>query len=401
MIRKFILPALALLGVLFALFMVIRGAKPPKVAAAVAEPAKPPYAYYVAGAGLVEAATENIAVGTPVGGLVLEVYGQVGDRVKAGAPLFRIDDRSLQADLGVKQAAAASAKARLDKLLKGTREEEVRVAKAELDEALATLGEAKRNYERWSQLQRGAATGEEVETRRAALQVAEARAERARTNLELLKAGTWEPDIAIARTEVASAEAAVRFVQTEIDRLTVRSPVDGMLLQVKVRPGEYAVAGVLQTPLMLIGRTAERLHVRVDVDENEALRVNETARARASIRGDSSKWADLKFVRIEPYIVPKRSLTGDSTERVDTRVLQVIYAFDPNALKAYVGQQMDVFIEAAPPDAPASTQRSEVRDQRSERSTDGTRSEPKDWATRITQITQIRSGAKHLAFKSA
>src|SRR5215217_3375814 len=357
MIRKFILPALALLGVLFALFMVIKGAKPPKVAAAVAEPAKPPYAYYVAGAGLVEAATENIAVGTPVGGLVLEVYAKVGDRVQAGTPLFRIDDRSLVADLGVKQAAAASAKARLEKLLKGTREEEVRVGKAELDEANATLGEAKRNFERWSQLQSGAATGEEVETRRAALQVAEARAERARTSLELLKAGTWEPDIAIARTELASAEAAVRASQTEVDRMTVRSPVEGTLLQVKVRPGEYAVAGVLQTPLMLIGRTADTLHVRVDVDENEAMRVKETARARASIRGDSTKSVDLKCVRIEPYIVPKRSLTGDSSERVDTRVLQVIYSFDPRELRAYVGQQMDVFIEADPP-AGAATQAS-------------------------------------------
>jgi multidrug resistance efflux pump len=356
MIRKLILPALAAIGVLFALFMVIKGARPPKVAAAVAEPAKPPYAYYVAGAGLVEAATENIAIGTPVGGLVLEVYGQVGDRVKAGTPLFKIDDRSLRADLAVKQAAADSAKSRLDKLLKGTREEEVRVAVAEHNEALATRDEAKRNFERWVRME-GAATGEEIETRRSLLKVAEARVERARANLELLKAGTWEPDIAIARTEVVSAEAAVKSVQTEIDRMTVRSPVEGTLLQVKVRPGEYAVAGVLQTPLMLIGRTAETLHVRVDVDENEAMRVKENARARASIRGDSTKSVELRCVRIEPYIVPKRSLTGDSSERVDTRVLQVIYAFDPRDLRAYVGQQMDVFIEADPP-AGAATQAS-------------------------------------------
>ncbi len=339
MIRKFILPALALLGVLFALFMVIRGAKPP-------------YTYYVAGAGLVEAATENIAVGTAVAGLVLEVHAQVGDRVRTGTPLFRIDDRSLRADLAVKQAAADSAKSRLDKLLKGTREEEVRVAAAEHDEALATLDEAKRNFERWSRLA-GAATGEELETRRSTLKVAEARVERSRANLELLKAGTWEPDIAIARTEVASAEASVRAIQTEIDRLTVRSPVEGTLLQVKVRPGEYAVAGVLQTPLMLIGRTADTLHVRVDVDENEAMRVKETARAKASIRGDSTRSVSLKCVRIEPYLVPKRSLTGDSSERVDTRVHQVNYAFDPKDLRAYVGQQMEVFIEA---DAPAAAE---------------------------------------------
>jgi hypothetical protein len=56
----------------------------------------------------------------------------------------------------------------------------------------------------------------------------------------------------------------------------------------------------------------------------------------------------LKFVRVEPYVIPKKSLTGDSTERVDTRVLQVLYSFNRGALPVYVGQQMDVFIEAPP-----------------------------------------------------
>ncbi len=56
----------------------------------------------------------------------------------------------------------------------------------------------------------------------------------------------------------------------------------------------------------------------------------------------------LQYVRTEPYIVPKRSLTGDTTERVDTRVLQLLYGFDRNELPVYVGQQMDVFIEAPP-----------------------------------------------------
>jgi len=55
---------------------------------------------------------------------------------------------------------------------------------------------------------------------------------------------------------------------------------------------------------------------------------------------------ELEFVRIDPYILPKRSLTGDNSERVDVRVLQVIYRFKPPAFPVYVGQQMDVFIEA-------------------------------------------------------
>jgi hypothetical protein len=57
----------------------------------------------------------------------------------------------------------------------------------------------------------------------------------------------------------------------------------------------------------------------------------------------------LQFVRFEPYVVPKKSLTGDSTERVDTRVLQVLYSFNRDTLPLYVGQQMDVFIAATLP----------------------------------------------------
>jgi hypothetical protein len=59
---------------------------------------------------------------------------------------------------------------------------------------------------------------------------------------------------------------------------------------------------------------------------------------------------DLAFVRVDPYVVPKRSLTGDTSERVDTRVLQVIYGFDPSALQVFVGQQMDVFVDAEKPE---------------------------------------------------
>ena len=70
----------------------------------------------------------------------------------------------------------------------------------------------------------------------------------------------------------------------------------------------------------------------------------------------------LRFVRFEPFVVPKRSLTGDSTERVDTRVLQVIYRVERDDLPLFVGQQVDVFIDAQPekraypmsPRAPAS-----------------------------------------------
>ena len=72
------------------------------------------------------------------------------------------------------------------------------------------------------------------------------------------------------------------------------------------------------------------------------------SRAEAYVRGNSDLHTTLEFVRVDPYVVPKKSLTGESTERVDTRVLQVLFRFDPRKLPVYVGQQMDVFIEAPP-----------------------------------------------------
>jgi HlyD family secretion protein len=93
------------------------------------------------------------------------------------------------------------------------------------------------------------------------------------------------------------------------------------------------------------------LHARVDIDENDAWRMHADASVLAFVRGNRELKPPLTFVRTEPYIVPKRSLTGDSTERVDTRVLQIIYGFDRGDLPVYVGQQMDVFIEAPPLEA--------------------------------------------------
>ena len=109
---------------------------------------------------------------------------------------------------------------------------------------------------------------------------------------------------------------------------------------------------------MLLGDDS-RLHVRVDIDENDAWRAHPGASAMAFVRGNPDLNMPLQFERFEPYVVPKVSLTGQSTERTDTRVLQAIYSFDPAALPVYVGQQMDVFIEA--PSASTHSQRTSER----------------------------------------
>ena len=110
---------------------------------------------------------------------------------------------------------------------------------------------------------------------------------------------------------------------------------------------QFAFAGSLSTPLIVLGKL-DPLHVRVDIDEADVGRYQSSARAFASLRGQAQTRIPLTFVRIEPYVVPKRSLSGATGERVDTRVLRVIYALPLNTKHAYPGQQVDVFIESAP-----------------------------------------------------
>jgi len=346
MIRKFLLPVLALAGFIFAIYTVRAGSQPLPVAQPVAEPSQAPFDSYVAGAGLVEASTENIAIGAVVPGVVKEVFVKVGEEVKAGASLFRVDDRDQRAELIVKQAAVKASEARVAQLRQSPRAEEIPPAEAKVMEARARYREASMLWDMWKGLRESqSVSAEELLRRENAANIADAQLKEATANLELLKAGTWTPEILVAEADLESARAQLSATQIELDRRVVTAPVDATVLQVKVRPGEFAQTGPLGTPLMLIGET-RTLHVRIDIDENDAWRLKPGSRATAFVRGNRDLRTDLTFVRIEPYVVPKRSLTGESTERVDTRVLQVLYSFPHDKLPVYVGQQMDIFIEA-------------------------------------------------------
>lgn len=347
--RKLILPGLAVAGVIFAVWTVIEGAQAVPPARPVVEPTEAPFPRNIAGAGIVEAATENIAVGPVVPGVVTEVMVQVGDSVRRGDPLFRVDDRDLRAELLRAKAARAAAEARLARLRSLPRPEEIPPAEAAVRADEQQLADARNQLaivERVVAREARAVSVEDVDRRRFAVSVAEARLARSKAELALLLAGSWASDIAVQEAELATAAASIEALEVELERRITRSPIDGKVLQLKVRPGEYAPAGPLATPLALLGSVA-RLHVRVDVDENDAWRITPGARAEATIRGNRELKTDLEFVRIEPYVIPKRSLTGESTERVDTRVLQVVYSFDPARLpNVYVGQQMDVFVQS-------------------------------------------------------
>jgi multidrug efflux pump subunit AcrA (membrane-fusion protein) len=305
--KRLLLPLIAVVAITGAALSIFRNQ--PR-AQRTEPPSPPPVAAFsdtVAAVGLIEASTENIAIGAPLAGVVEKVFVKAGDLVAAGAPLFVQETRHLQATLGVRQAALLTARAHVQ-----TAETELADAQDQLDRS-QRLGKER------------VISTDELMRRKFGVQTAEAR-------------------LSEARAEIATAEAQIAETATEIERCTVRAPLDAQVLQVKVRAGEFAPAGQTAEPLMLLGG-ARPLHVRVDVDEQEGWRVRAEAAATAHVRGNAELKTALKFVCFEPMVVPKKSLTGASTERVDTRVLQVIYAVMDEKLPLFVGQQLDVFIE--------------------------------------------------------
>jgi multidrug resistance efflux pump len=311
-------------------------------------PARAPFEHVVAGSGVVEAETENIAIGSALPGLVLEVYvpsSKVGQRVRAGEPLFRVDDRHLKAQLAVAEARLASARAALTKLEQQPRPEELDVSRAKLKAATAKLALWEDQFHRGKQLlDRGVISREEYVTRQLTYEAALHEKAQAQAEYDLIKAGAWQPDLLIADAAVKEAQSKVDELKTEISRALVVAPVDGIVLQVNVRPGER-IGEMDSKPLMVLG-DVRTVHVRVDVDERDIPRFQPGSPAIAYPRGDTNRELRLRFVRVDPMAVPKKALTGDNTERVDTRVLQVIYAIEPGQQPVYVGQQLDVFIRA-------------------------------------------------------
>jgi multidrug resistance efflux pump len=346
MFTKYVLPLIAV-GLLAFAVVHVRGAHrvdPPSKPAM--EPPRNPYSNTVAGSGLIEPQTENIAIGSPLPGVVIKVNVKVGQVVKAGEELFRLDDRSLLAELHWREASLEAEQATLTKLENQPRPEEIPVSQALVSEAEANVADQEDQLMRARELAHGKIiSAQELVTREQAYRMARSRLAKVKAEFDMLKAGAWNYDKLVARAAADQAAAQVHQVETEVERLSVKALVDGQVLQVNVRPGEFVGAPASQA-LIVLGNV-DQLHVRVDIDEHDIPRFQPGSAAKATLRGDPQEAYTLHFVRIEPYVVPKKSLTGDNTERVDTRVLQVIYSIDTRGRRLFVGQQLDVFIDSS------------------------------------------------------
>jgi multidrug resistance efflux pump len=191
----------------------------------------------------------------------------------------------------------------------------------------------------------GAISREEFASRDFALRQAKADLAEANAQLARLEAGPWMPDLQVAQSEVNQAQAEVDRIRIELERLVIRAPQDATVLRCDARVGEFVQPGDTARPPVLLGAKGP-LELRVQIDEEDASRVTPGAKAEAFVRGRERIRVDLAFVRIEPRVVPKTSLTGSTTERVDTRVLFVVYEVVGSPQRVYPGQKLDVFITA-------------------------------------------------------
>ncbi|MCB2072512.1 MAG: efflux RND transporter periplasmic adaptor subunit [Novosphingobium sp.] len=311
-----VLPILAVVGLIIGAYLVLSGAPERELE----EPAEtPPQASgnladapRVAGSGLVEPSSEIIEIGTAISGIVTDVAVKPGDYVSKGHRLFSVDSRSIRARVTEAEAAIAQARAG--------------IAEARSAEATAA-----------SQLALYRSVSDPAAVSRAEVIAAEGQAAAARSRRQL------------AEAQLQAARASRNSASVELQRSIVRAPITGEILRVDIRPGEtvqnIGPSGASSDPYIRMGET-KPLHIRIDIDEDDAGHVKLGAQALVSPRGAASRQVKAKFVRAEPLVVPKRSLTNTAAERVDVRVLQLIYELPETDGLFWIGQQVDAFIPA-------------------------------------------------------
>lgn len=145
---------------------------------------------------------------------------------------------------------------------------------------------------------------------------------------------------------LAEAKAALRVAQVVLDKSTVYAPISGLIMKVYIKEGERVSEQSHTAGVLLMGNN-NPLFVRVQIDENDMWRFKANTPATAFLKSHKEHKYPLKFVRTEPYALPKSQLSGDLNERVDTRIVEVLYQIEGDTSDLYIGQQLDVFIETA------------------------------------------------------
>ncbi|KVD24311.1 glycosyl hydrolase family 18 [Burkholderia ubonensis] len=323
------------------------------------KPAANPYARGVYANGIVESeqpAGANVNVYPDVSGAVTRVLVHDGDAVKAGDALLTIDDSVQRATAAQLAAQADAAAAMLDELKAQPRREVLDVASAQMTAAQASLKLAQDQYDKQRRaydIDPKAVSRDALDTAANGVRVATANLGVVTRQYQLTKAGAWNYDVRNQQAQAIALRRGADAAAALLARYTLLAPTDGVVLAMNATVGTYlSPQGLYDTyaqgnaPVAVLGTPGDRLQVRCYIDEILIHQLPDlrALKAHMFVRGTSVE-ADLQFVRVQPYVTPKIELSDQRTERVDVRVLPVIFRIVPNKdVRLFPGQVVDVYV---------------------------------------------------------
>lgn len=322
-------------------------------------PAPNPYPRGIYANGIIESfqtAGENVNLFPEVPGSIASILVTEGQVVATGTPLLTIDDSVQRAVVEQQRSQAEAALAQLQALRAQPRRESLAIVEAQIELARANLKSAQDQYDKQSRLYEidpRALSKDALDSATNALKVAAANVEVAQRQLDLTRAGAWSYDIENQQRQYDALHSAYLAGIAQLAKYTLRAPADGVVLSIRAAVGSYvSPQGIYSTytgsfaPLLVMGGPQDYLAVRTYVDETLIHRLPDSSRisARMFVRGTNVS-IPLEYVRTQPYVTPKVSLSDQRTERVDVRVLPMIFRFaKPTNVTLYPGELVDVFI---------------------------------------------------------
>jgi HlyD family secretion protein len=267
--------------------------------------------------GEVDATQLDIAA--RVDGRVAEILVNEGQDVAAGAVLVRIDNPETIAKNEQALAAKIVAEAQLANINAGTRAEVIAARKAALEQAKAGMIEAKKTYDRKSQLvEHGNAPQAQLDQATDSLHQAERTVDQAKSAYEQAVNGYTREEHEIATANVGKAVADVSAVQSIVDQMVIYAPVASRVYERNVEPGEYVSPGV---PLVtLVDLNDVWIHFDLREDLAKTLKVGDRFGVRVPALSDRRVLVEVKLIATKgEYASWRTTRAGD----VDLRTFSI------------------------------------------------------------------------------
>jgi HlyD family secretion protein len=294
----------------------------------------------VRASGIIE--MDEVDVASLVGGRVGQLRVREGDTVRAGDTLAVLDRDEVMAELRLRAAEAERAAAQAREVVIGPRAEEIRMARAALSAAEATLELAEAEFQRTQELHRGGVASQaEFDRARSARDEARAARDAAGERLHLLEAGSRREQILAAQQAAAAAQAALAAARTRLGELVLVAPISGVVLLRNFEPGELALAG---QPVLTLGNP-DSLWLRAFVAAPRITRVRLGAPVAVQVSGDRRRFPGrIAEIATRAEFTPRAALTEEERANI---VFAVKIALAPSGGALKAGVPADALIEAA------------------------------------------------------